>query len=302
MIAAAPPDVPPVAVTDGLRELWRRRGVDTVEACGVVWAREPWPFHTLLAPEAVVPDERTLDEVVRARGVVAVRAPVADDHGRFGAYVLDRLRYSLAEVRRSARRNIRHGLEACRCERLDVADLRRLGQAAVFDTLERQRRASRELTEGWTRFTAALAGLAEVHVYGAFVDGELASWTVAHEEGGWLRLLWRFGRTDLRASHADPALDYTLLTAPELRARFVVDGHAATLGDEGNHQYKTSIGFQIRPHRKTVRFREPVGRLLRSSAAHASLGWLREAAPESRRLAMAERILFEQGVPGRLEG
>jgi hypothetical protein len=165
-------------------------------------------------------------------------------------------------------------------------ELLREGLVLNRETLARQRRSSPEFSEParWARFVEAVRACPEVRVFGAFVEGRLATYAITCQDGTWVHGIIKMQRTEDLRRNTSSALDAWILCelARDPGVEVLVNGLALGPGDP-LFGYKRSLGFEVLPQRRVLRL-HPTLRLLASRPALArSTGvlarWLPGVAP-----------------------
>jgi hypothetical protein len=206
-------------------------------------------------------------------------------------YVCRTQDYSLARIDPKRRRQVKRGLECAQLRYLDPDELRDHGLALNLETMQRQRRFDPEfgVPALWARFVAAVRDCPQVSVVGAFLDGRLASYTVACRDGAWLHMQFKMTRTEDLPRYASSALDAWLLCEAAKDPGLEAVTNSFVPPDDPLRRYKASIGFEELPLRRALRLHPALGMLRREWSARA-MGALAAALPRVHGLAVLSHV------------
>jgi hypothetical protein len=237
-----------------------------------------FPHHRLISPGA---DE--LSAVFR-RLPVGVRyfAPAEGDAAPSYALVCDDPGYDLATLSANTRSKTRRGLARCTVERLEPSWVAAHGREVNDDTLRRIRLRD---PYPWDRYWAAVAAAPCVEVWGALVDGRLASYLVGIRADRCCELLVSRSSSDMLRFYPNNALLYTVVR--DLLSRADVDqvffGVESLEDYDGIDTFKLSMGFTKRRIRQRVTLHPLLRPILQNPLARRALAALAERRPQDDR-------------------
>lgn len=294
LASAAHPAVPPEGDGPGdrLARFWSLRGRSVARHGGVWWVRHRGPFHTSLPFQLrLALSAEEADDLLRSLRLPAISYPSAGPGLPSGHYVLPAEGYGLDRVSRKQRGHVLRGLESCEIRGMDADELIRKGLPLNRDTLARQGREDATFQDplAWAAFVRAVEACPGMAIHGAFVEGRLATWLVSCREGEWLHLLYKMSSTAELEHHPSHTLDFTLARdAAGQGIRFLGNGCASVLPNEGLDRYKRQLGYELRAHNLAIRFHPWLAPAERPAAALLA-GAARLSGAD--RLAYARRIL-----------
>lgn len=261
-----PPPLPSRSTGDVLARFADRCGQPVFEALGIHWLRRSRHLYQSLPPQRELELEpEQVDGVLRDRSLLAMQYPTPSSAGAPGGLFVCRTQgYSLARMTKTRRARVRKGQERAELRRMDPDELLALGFALNLETMARQRRFDPVFGEParWVRFVRAVREFDEVAVYGAFVEGELATYALTCRDGGWLHGLYKMQRTRSLRLNTSCALDAWILcdAARDPTVELLVNGLAQGPEDP-LFEYKCSLGFEVLPQRRVTQL-HPVARCL----------------------------------------
>ena len=241
-------------------EFWRRQGYRVVETKSCFWYN-PYhrfgflsiPYHRLIDPSEV----ECANVFVSGPAVMLGYSTLAKgDNGDSWLFVCPDKNYAFHSLEKKARNQTRRGIENCKIEQIDFGYLAKAGQVLNEQTLNRQRRNSRDVTgERWIRYCTAASGIGDFQAWGAFVEGELASCMVTALIEDCLSILHQSSLDESLKHYSNNALIFTVtklkLACPEIN--IVSYGLRGLENSTGLDHFKFSMGFGKRPfHRRLV--------------------------------------------------
>lgn len=186
--------------------------------------------------------------------------------------------YSLNNLSTNCRRNVRKGLNRCQIRLMSFDELYLLGMPLNLDTLSRQRRSEQLFSNDnlWKRLCRAGKELAQIEVWGAFVQNELGSYIITSRLGPVVSVLFSHSRTDLLAAHPSPALYFTmiqqLMQRPGVEA--VYNGAEWLTTSMGLDRFKQGMGFIAEPVVLVTQLRPLTNRILLSKGMRRTISSL----------------------------
>jgi hypothetical protein len=243
---------------------------------------------------AVAPDQ--LHRLLRREGMFALRYPSTDQAGLpAGLYICRDKNYSLPNVARGFRSAVKTGLSRCQIRRVGPEELLTQGLLCNRDTLLRQGRRNSEFSDPkrWRRFVESAWKVSAIEVTGAFVDGQLAAYQVGCLDDGCWNIAYAFSRSALLEHRPNHALMYStleqILRRPEVDS--VCAGPKTVLIEDGLHDFKTRMGFNLEPHQVVIRFHPALEGTLASGAMLKVMRLLRKQRPSSTQILRTEAFL-----------
>lgn len=278
---------PTKQIGSGLARFFERRGWSPTQLGGVHWVAGGTGLRWLMSlPEWAEPDASPpeLARLLRFKKMLALRYPTSGPMGiPVGLYVCREKDYSLDKIQ--GKRDVKVGLNRCEVRPVEANEFLLQGIECNRDTMCRQGRENPEFSDPrlWKRFVQAAFSTPEIEVLGAFVDGELAAYTLSCLEGGWCNALYTNSRTHLRKYHATHAVtfmrNHIALHRPDIAA--VCAGPRRLLVTDGLDDYKIRLGFQLEPRSVVIRLHPALERIMTSSVILLPLGLMRKLHPAS---------------------
>ena len=282
----------------------RMRGLPVYRAAGVWWT----PFShgsrfLMTVPEqlTVDRDEEEIGRLLWSQRMVAARYPTMARRGmESGYYRWPRQEdFDLTHLDRKLRNSVRRGLEQCQLRELEPRELRELGLDLNRETMERQGRFNPEFGEDarWQRFVAAVERSEGMSITGAFVEGELAGYSIECRADGWWYALYQSSRVSRLKSFPNHALDYFSLerAAKDPTVQGILNSPFPLRTNPGLHDYKTKFGYQVVPYRLVIQLNPVAEGLVNSTPVRAGLRLAHELMPDNQRVQQAAR--FWGGFP-----
>ncbi len=277
----------------------RMRGLPVYRAAGAWWT----PFRHESRFLMTVPEQITVDrdeeEIARLlwkERMVAARYPTMARRGmESGYYRWPRQEaFDLTHLDRKLRNSVRRGLEQCQLHELEPRELREWGLDLNRETMERQGRFNPEFGEAarWQRFVEAVERTEGMSITGAFVEGELAGYSIECRADGWWYALYQNSRVSRLKSFPNHALDYFSIerAAKDDSVKGILNSPFPLSPNAGLHDYKTKFGYQVAPYRLAIQLNPVAEGLVNSTPVRAGLRLAHEWMPDNRRLQQAARF------------
>jgi len=274
------------------------RGLPVFRAAGAWWT----PFDHQSRFLMTVPEQITVDQdheeigrLLWQKRMVAARYPTKVGEGLESGYYLWRKQpFGLESLDRKLRNSVRRGLEQCQLSELSGEDLFRLGIDLNRETMERQERYNPEFGETgpWRRFVHAVQETPGMSITGAFVDNQLAGYSIECRSDGWWYAMYQNSRGGLLKSFPNHALDYFSLerAAADAEAQGILNSPIPLAPNPGLHDYKTRFGYEVEPYRLAVKMHPLADSMVKSAPMRAGLRVACEAFPDNRRVVQAGRF------------
>ena len=281
-----------------LAEFYERRGFPVYRTSGVFWTPFSKDSRFLMTiPEQVSvdqPDDQ-LARLLSKKNLVAARYPTMERRGAdSGFYVWRKKELSLSDLDRKLRNTVRRAQEQCRLRPLEASELLTQGLTLNLDTMGRQERANPEfgVEANWKRFVAAVYSTPGMSVTGAFVNDELAAYSIECRADNWWYGLYQNSRTSLLKSFANQALDFYSLERASLDPDTlgVLNSPVPLSPNPGLHDYKSKFGYEVSPYRLVIQLHPLLDPLVNSPLARRLLQGVHEVFPQNRRVNQAARF------------
>ncbi len=284
---------------ENLATFLRLRGRKVFPAAGVYWTNFELKSRFLMSfPDQAIPTRTSeIRAMLRSEGALAARYP--SPHGQgipSGLYLYRRRAYSLSDVHRQLRNGVRRGLENCVIRPVTPDELRQQGLDLNRDTLARQNRISIEFGEkaGWYQFVDAVEACKPfVSATGAFVEGKLAAYIIGCKDGGWMHLLYQYSRASLLPLHPNHALAYSVVAQAleDPTIEMVSNGPKVLFQEDGLHQFKTRLGYEVEPMEVAIQLHPWVSPMLVNRTALNAASALSQHLPEHAGVSRSMQIL-----------
>jgi len=211
------------------------------------------PFY-----EPISPSRNEIDGLFRDHRVIGIMYRTHQrEKGKQGyVYVCSEKPYTIDSLNPKMRNKVRQGLKNCVVREIDFEQLLGEGLSINRDTLKRQKRDDRTFSqsEKWAEFCKAGAKVKGASAWGAFVNSQLAAYTVTFITGEYSNILYQFSRNDLLHTKANNALSFVMTKEllDHSGIKSVSYGQSSIRGNQlGLDEYKTRLGYQ-RLHVKYV--------------------------------------------------
>jgi hypothetical protein len=277
----------------------RSRGRKVVAAGGVYWCDFNLGSRLMMAfPDhaAADPPSEEIASLLNTTNSLAARYPALRHPGlESGIYVVRDRDYRLESVHKHTRKRVRTGLAACEIRPVSLEELLHQGLRCNLDTQGRQGRFHPEFGTPrlWERVVRAAFDSPGVSVTGAFIEGQLASYILQCLDDGWVHKLYQNSRTDLMHQSPNHALSFSTITAAlaDPRVKAVCSGPKTLLCEDGLHDFKSRMGYQVEPVHVAVQFHPAIAPFATSAPALLALRALRRMRPDDTRLQRAAAFL-----------
>jgi len=213
-----------------------------------------WWFNSFNRAYSNFPFHRDIDatkldlrEILKSDGIMA-RMSCLPDQGvtSFRMMCYDK-GYDFPTLRSRTRTQVRRGLEACKVERIEFADLKRGYLPLQRATLERQGRSGESAEKTyWDHYIDSAAQMQGAETWAAFVDGRMAAYLMSFTIEDIANLCIVRSDTQSLKSYPNNALLFKFMTdvlrRPEIRG---VDYGLESVepGGEKLERFKTGMGF-----------------------------------------------------------
>jgi len=170
-------------------EFFLRQGQKVIETKACFWySHRPFLYMSLPYYRAVSPSQAELGRVLLGGPAAALRFPAAGQTQRqLGMLVCSDKNYDFHLLHPKSRAATRQGLKNCKVERFDFTYLARNGHRLNEETFRRQGRDLLSITAAqWQRLCQVANEIPGFEAWGAFVDGNLAAFSILAQVGDWV--------------------------------------------------------------------------------------------------------------------
>ncbi len=281
---------------DIFSEWLRRQDYVVVKTASSYWY-DAWPrvFQAYPYHWVIQPDQEEIERLLWRQMAVALRYSTPVNHlpGKLSYHaVYEQSEYTLENLDRRSRQNIRNGLQHCTVEPVPFTRLAEEGWDLEVDTSSRQGRKPGMNRETWRKRYLAAADLPGFEAWGALVEGRLAASLLTFQMGDCCQYLSQQCYHDFLCLRVNNALTYTvtheMLQRPGIRSVFYTlqSLNAPPSVDE----FKWRMGFSPKALRQRVVF-HPLLKPAVRPFSHDAVQKLIRRAPESLVLAKVEGML-----------
>ncbi len=268
---------------DGLLAFYERAGF-AVHRSDNAWWYQAGPRFLLAVPphRAITLPSEEVRRVLRATGAFGLRYVAADNQKGLASWrvVLDQPDYDLSKLSANTRSKVRRGLKQNVIRRVSGAELKRCGEQAFRDTVDRQGRGGRYGLERWHRLLDAADATPGIEIWGAWNGERLAAYLLIMVFDDACEFYEARSRNDTLRSYPNNALIYHV--ARELlreraipRISFGIEGLEEL---DSLDEFKRTMGFErepivqravFHPLLQTVLAQRPIRTLVGRLADHA---------------------------------
>lgn len=257
---------------------------------------QAFPYHWLIEP-----DEGEIGHLFKEHGLLALRysAPLHSLRGTVSYHaVYEEPDYTLEDLDRRSRQNVRKGLKNCSVEPISFERLAEEGWELERDTLDRQDRNGQFAQDSWRKRCFSAGEIPGFEAWGAIVDGRLGASLLSFQSGDCCELIFQQCRRDYLNERVNNALTFvvsqTMIRRKEVNSIFYAL-HSLDAPPQID-EYKFRMNYKPKPVRQRVVF-HPWAKPFVNRFSHAILGWMKDRRPQSHQLAKAEGMFrfFLQG-------
>jgi hypothetical protein len=241
-------------------EWMRRQGHSIIETPSSYWtiagtrAYQAIPYYGLITPS-----EEEVQELLLQNRAFALRYSTSVDAplGALSYHVVyERSEYSLKNLPKKARYDVKKGLSVANIEPIPFARLATDGWKLRLDTLIRQGRKGAETESWWQKLCQTAEELQAFEAWGAIVDGKLVACLLSFQSDDYYCILYQQSHSDFLRFGVNNALAYTVTSEVLLRpeAKHIFYGLHSLDASESVDEFKFRMGFQAKPVRQRVEF------------------------------------------------
>ncbi len=281
---------------DIFAEWLKRQGYHIIRTKSSYWhsqgprVYQAFPYHWLIQP-----DEDELAQFLHKNWAIGLRysTPLEMPLGCISYHaVYEKSTYSIDDVGKSARKNIRRGLKNCRVEPISFERLANEGWLLQIDTLNRQGRQLKVAQETWQQRCLTAADLLGFEAWGALVEDKLAASVITFKMDDCGYMLYQQCHRDYLAEHVNNALSFvvteTMMNRPDIRT--ILYGLHSLDAPSTVDEFKFRMGYRAKAVRQRVVFHPWLTPLFNHSS-HALLKKVHQWQPGQPTLAKAEGML-----------
>jgi hypothetical protein len=241
-------------------EWLRRQGRRVLRTESSYWHGEDWgtlqafPYHWQIQPS-----KRELRDLVVHHRAVALRFSAPSEttrHPKSYHVLCMKKDYDLDCLSGWGRKNVRRGLRNCNVERISFARYLEEGWTLRADTLDRQRRRSRDNRDAWHKRFLAAADLQGFEIWAALVGNKLAATLVTFRMEDFCYMILHQCHRDYLRDHVNNALSYVvtgeMIRRPEIRGIFY--GMSSLDAAPSVDEFKLRMGYEAKGVRQRVLF------------------------------------------------
>jgi hypothetical protein len=235
-------------------EFFERLGHKVIKTDSAWWYDvQPGVLLTIPYYKTITPSEKEIERLISENKLKALRYPTDLDQFGFlsNITVNNEREYDFKNLHQKARNQTRRGMENCKVEELDFKYIAKHALKLNRDTATRQGRESFYCDETyWNKYCQSAKETDGIHAWGAFFEGELASFlVVAETEGKWVEWIVNHSATHLRNKYANNALAFA--TACHFLKEKEFNGICYGLGsleETGTlDHFKIRMGWKLKP-------------------------------------------------------
>jgi hypothetical protein len=277
-------------------EWLRRQGHRVVRTRSSYWYEasprvyQAFPYHWIIQPT-----EDELSQLLRQNRAIGLRYSTSVDRpiGCVSYHaVYDKPSYTLDDLDRRSRQNVRSGLKNCRVEPVSFERLAKDGWLLEMDTSHRQGRQIKLSEETWRQRCMAAADLPGFEAWGALVDGRLVASLLTFQMEDCCEMISQQCHRDYLSARVNNALSFvitqTMISRTGIRSIFYalhsLDAPASV------DEFKFRMGYVARPVRQRVVFHPWLAPVF-NRTSHAIVKQLLHWYPDHPTLAKAEGML-----------
>jgi hypothetical protein len=277
-------------------EWLRRQGYPVVRTLSSYWYEasprvyQSFPYHWVIQPR-----EEELTNLLRERKAIALRysTSIGNPSGCISYHAIyEEPSYSLDQLDRRSRQNVRTGLKNCRIEPVPLERLAKEGWSLELDTAQRQGRRLSVDQAAWEKRLRAAVDLPGFEGWGAFVEGRLVASLFGVQIDDCCELISQQCHRDFLAARVNNALTFivtqTMVNRGDIHSVFYtlqsLDAHSTV------DEFKFRMGYTAKPLRQRVVF-HPWIKSFAIPFMHKILRNLLRKDPENAKLSKGEGLL-----------
>jgi hypothetical protein len=241
-------------------EWLRRQGYRVVGTPSSYWYEvgphvyQAFPYHWVIQPT-----EDELSQLLRQNRAIGLRYStlVAKPTGCISYHaVYDQPSYTLDDLDRRTRQNVRLGLENCHIEPISFERLAKDGWLLEMDTLGRQGRRTKSSEETWRKRYMGAADLPGFEAWGALVEGRLVASLLTFQMEDCCEMISQQCHRDYMRARVNNALCFVVTQAMVSRTgiRSIFYALHSLDAPASVDEFKFRMGYVAKPVRQRVVF------------------------------------------------
>ena len=294
-------------MTEGqFAEFFLRQGQKVIETRTCFWySHRPFLYMSLPYYREVSPSQGELARVLLGGPAAALRFPTEDGKSRrqIGILVCSDKNYDFSSLHPKSRSATRQGLTNCKVEQFDFTYLAKHGHRLNVETFQRQGRGVNSITEAqWQRLCKVAAEIPGFEVWGAFLNGKLAAFSVLALVGDCV--LFQHGSSATAYLKYNPNNALTFVVTKSKLADPLVS--ALCYGAEspvtpGLDAYKRRMGYPRRVFAECIEYNSLLSAGL-SLGGRRIIDWMARKNPQRALLRRAALLLGRDGAEEATQG
>jgi len=227
------------------------------------------PYHRLISPP-----ENELDLLLKESGALGLRYPTSVDNFGFISKleICEHFGYDLEYLKHGPRGHVKTGMKNCEIRDVSIEELRFEGYQLNMQTFERQNRDDPKADiKYWHRLCDGLSKTSNIKILGSYCENKLAAYTVIIELPNMAEMILQNSDTAFLSYCPNNLLTYHVarhyLTERD-KPLPVCYGLGSLEDTPGLDQYKSGMGFELRPIKQRIYFRKEIRFLLRPAVLH----------------------------------
>jgi len=281
---------------DVFAEWLRRQGYRVVRTASSYWYEasprvyQAFPYHWTIQPT-----EDELLQLLRQNRAIGLRYSTSVDKpiGRISYHaVYDQSHYTLDDLDRRTRQNIRSGLKNCRVEPISFERLATDGWLLEMDTVDRQERRTKLSEQTWRKRYLSAADLPGFEAWGALVEDRLVASLLTFQMEDCCEMISQQCHRDYLKVRANNALCFVVTQTMVSRTgtRSIFYALHSLDAPPSVDEFKFRMGYVAKPVRQRVVFHPWLAPVF-NGISHAAVKQLLRRYPDRPTLAKAEGML-----------
>jgi len=237
------------------------QGYNVIKTESSFWV-EIVPFFYQAIPYnwVIEPDDKELDILFRKTRAIGLRysTTIAAKEGYISYHVVyDSPIYSLENLPKKARYDVRKGLKSCRIQKISFDRMAREGWKLREETLNRQGRIGAENYKKWEKLCLSAKIIGEIEAWGAIIDDKLVASLIAVDINECSLILYQQSLSNYLQLGVNNALVYTFiedaLKRPDIKSIFY--GLHSLDAPESVDEFKFRMNFRPKMVKQRIVFR-----------------------------------------------
>lgn len=241
-------------------EWMRRQGYRVVQTASTHWVEYgPHVFQAIPFNQLITPSENELTEFLHREKAAALRysTPLESKTGSLSYHVVYELdHYSLEELPKKARYDVRKGLSTASIEQVSLDRLAEEGWSVRAETLQRQGRSDAETEAWWKNLCLSARDFSNFEAWAAIVEGRMVACLLAVIWKDTFSVMYQQSLTDFLPYGVNNAITYSVTANVVNRPGnlHMFYGLQSLDASESVDKYKFRMGYTAKPVRQRVVF------------------------------------------------